>query len=372
MINPSGLAGKGKAIAIERLKAQGLEKNTGYSDMMNKLPNSDYGNENNRPKAYVVWMLFDKEMKLVKTGRSSGARQIPEGAGQVKQIAESDIVMDQGGFLTAYTVNESPASVYIDNFQLSMVTGPILQVNNYYPFGMINDGLTDPGNTDPINNYKYNGKELQKELSLDWLDYGARFYDPHIGRWHSVDPLSEKDRRWSPYNYGVNNPIRFIDPDGMFIDDITAMKDGTYTIKKTDDKFDRFYVEKKDGSSIEVAQLDKHLTADGKTTLVDFPSNGKGFNRYGEENSGGDHSVQPLVAAALFGAVNEITTKDPNTKVSFGDMSGEAGNKPGDVHNGGALSHVNGKNVDVRLIRTDNADAGTNVNNPTFDVGRNQ
>ena len=87
---------------------------------------------------------------------------------------------------------------------------------------------------------------------------------------------------------------------------------------------------------------------------------------------GGDHSVQPLVAAALFGAVNEITTKDPSTKVSFGDMSGEAGNKPGDVHNGGALSHVNGKNVDVRLIRTDNADAGTNVNNPTFDVGRNQ
>ena len=215
MINPAGLNAKGKAIATERLKAQGFEGDAGYRGMMNKLPNSDYANENDRPKAFMVWMLFDNEMRLVKTGRSSGARQIPEGAGQVKQMAENEIVMDQGGFLTAYTVNESPASVYIDNFQLSVAAGKVLEINNYYPFGMINNGITDPGFSDPLNNYKYNGKELQKELNLEWLDYGARFYDPQIGRWHSVDPLSEKARRWSPYTYCEDNPIRFIDPDGM-------------------------------------------------------------------------------------------------------------------------------------------------------------
>uniref|UniRef100_UPI0025E1570D RHS repeat-associated core domain-containing protein n=1 Tax=uncultured Chryseobacterium sp. TaxID=259322 RepID=UPI0025E1570D len=88
----------------------------------------------------------------------------------------------------------------------------VIEENNYYPFGLKHEGYNGlTGN--PSYQYKYNGKELQTETGM--YDYGARFYMPDIGRWGVVDPLAEKYRRHSTYAYAVNNPIRFIDPDGM-------------------------------------------------------------------------------------------------------------------------------------------------------------
>lgn len=99
--------------------------------------------------------------------------------------------------------------------------GSIVQVQDYYAFGQ----SYNPGNAyspSPDNCYKYNGNEMQE---TGQYDYSARFYDPVIGRWNGIDPLAEVSRMFSPFTYGMNNPIRMIDPNGMITyDPIT----GTY------------------------------------------------------------------------------------------------------------------------------------------------
>nr|WP_319570099.1 DUF6443 domain-containing protein [uncultured Draconibacterium sp.] len=87
-------------------------------------------------------------------------------------------------------------------------TPTVEQVIEYYPFGsmFLENNLAK-------NKYLYNGKELQNEFFENY-DYGARFYDPELGRWYSIDPHADKYYSWSPYTYVYNNPINAIDPDG--------------------------------------------------------------------------------------------------------------------------------------------------------------
>ncbi|WP_461630285.1 DUF6443 domain-containing protein [Labilibaculum euxinus] len=84
------------------------------------------------------------------------------------------------------------------------------ELNHYYPFGMRMAMANSKADADQ--KYLYNGKEMQEET--DWLDYGARMYDPSLGRWHCIDPQAERYSSMSPYNYVANNPMLLIDPNG--------------------------------------------------------------------------------------------------------------------------------------------------------------
>ncbi len=107
-----------------------------------------------------------------------------------------------------------------------------LQRHMYYSFGMELDGQWNFNLTeDPSMNYRYNGKELDKDHELDWYAYGARFYDPAIGRFTGVDPISDQFPHVSTYNYAENEPIRHIDLHGLQ----KALKDNDGVVRNYDD-----------------------------------------------------------------------------------------------------------------------------------------
>jgi RHS repeat-associated protein len=133
---------------------------------------------------------------------------------QFIQTSEGRLVPDgNGGYNYEYALKDHLGNTRVMFSQ----TGEVLQDQSYYPFGMImGEALTfDMPSNLPDNKYLYNGKELQMDFDLGWYDYGARFYDPAIARFHTIDPKAENYSFQSPYVYAANDPVKFVDVDGM-------------------------------------------------------------------------------------------------------------------------------------------------------------
>ena len=222
----------------------------------------------------------------------------------------------------------TPLSTCLGNVRIVLqpggnMYGTVVQSNDYFPFGMaytreqivkydgdqpafklVGETTAETPTYTKNNRYLYNGKEEQP-MPGKWLDYGARFYDAQLGRWHSVDPMAEKFRRMSPYNYGANNPIRFIDPDGM---EMTDFKD-------------------KDGNLIQ------HIE-DGSNAVFQLTGDSRSeeyfkFTGY-DENQEGENTVN--VESAIKGAqdytlenytsvINSETKKATTTYCNYGTMN---------------------------------------------------
>ena len=161
------------------------------------------------PESYLMYALYDQDSVLYDQGKVLVSNAA---ANEHEQLLQT-LKVKKNGYLETFVVNETGQNIYFDNLRVQSTSPIIVQENAYYPFGMTIAGL-DYSYNNHTNKYLYNGKELQSDLNLNLYDYGARFYDPVIGRWNSVDPLADQ-RSWvSPYNFVQNNPLNRIDPDG--------------------------------------------------------------------------------------------------------------------------------------------------------------
>ena len=150
------------------------------------------------------------------------------------------LLLTEEGYLS---LNDNKYHYYLKDHQgnnrvVINQNGNVEETNHYYPFGGV---FASSQNVQP---YKYNGKELDTKKGLNLYDYGARQYDAAIGRFTTMDPMTEKYYEWSPYTYCKNNPINRIDPDGnddYVIEPRGRLHNMTHESQRGKSEFDRLY-----------------------------------------------------------------------------------------------------------------------------------
>jgi RHS repeat-associated protein len=175
------------------------------------------------PMAYLNYVVVNRDyttvldqgfMRVTTNAKESGQNVAHE-------ALSASIAIQEPGYVYIYLSNENPTivEVFFDDFKVEHIKSPVIQMDDYYPFGLTFNSYSRENNVEQ--KYTYNSKEEQDELGLGWLDFGRRMYQPDIGRFMVHDRFTEKFFMLSPYQFAANNPLSFIDINGDSIVNIT-------------------------------------------------------------------------------------------------------------------------------------------------------
>lgn len=184
--------------------------NTLSPQLMSFINTRDYTTA--RPKAHLNWVLLDEQFQYVEG--NMGAVQVKAGSSKQPLVAPLQSI-SKNGYLYIYLSNQSKQNVYFDDLTVTHYSGPILQEQSYYPFGLQMAGISSKAMNKLTSQHKFNGGvELEEDYSVNLYNTFYRQYDPQTGRFMGVDPLSEHTIGMTPYQFAGNNPISFNDPLG--------------------------------------------------------------------------------------------------------------------------------------------------------------
>lgn len=172
----------------------------------------------NSPKAYLTLLFFDERFNFIP--ENSTILRVQTAGNGADPLTMLNIKAPKNGYAYIYVSNESNEHVYFDNLQVTHERGALLEENHYYAYGLriaaiSSRKMADINSGASKNNHLYNDKELFEEADLNWYDYGFRYYDPQIGRFPQLDPLTDDYPFLTPYQYASCDPIANIDLDGL-------------------------------------------------------------------------------------------------------------------------------------------------------------
>jgi RHS repeat-associated protein len=240
----------------------------------------------------------------------------------------------------------------------------VVQENSYYPFGApIADLSWSPKST---NRYGYNGKEHIKEFDLDWVDYGARFYNPIIGRFMAIDPMTKKHANYTPYAYVYNNPLRYIDLFGL--DSLQRIQ----AVQKADE-----YVSKNPGDSYPtVVDRDQGNFRGQPGEKVDCSGMADNCMIAGEEpsskNNGQDKGVANImVQSEKIGDKNDLSKAEVGNFVTLNSTRAEPLDTEKDYNHIAVITQIerdDNNNIVTLQVAHSSGTAGSGKSGPKYDT----
>lgn len=172
------------------------------------------------PKAYLNYLVFDRNYKVLDGGfiRITDAA-IEDGTDGDHEELAKDLEIKEAGYVYLWLSNDNVAlggsavEVYFDDFEVEHVKSPVIQLDDYYPFGLTYNSYKRENSL--LNRKRFQSQEHIDDLSLNWDSFKWRNHQPEIGRFFNVDPLAEKYYYYSPYAFSGNQVVSHIELEGL-------------------------------------------------------------------------------------------------------------------------------------------------------------